>query len=849
MMKLHLVLAVALTAGMASTYVSAEETNPAEQKTNQKKTRAPRSGSKASTSPKATPKAVEQKCNLLLVPNDVSLDDLTILTESHDLKSLVEADPAKNLAVQHPSIIQNAAQKLASWIRVVPPREITEPYYGVGKIQIYPVFSDGVKEAGGKRIVGQYAAIQTVVDYIRAAASGDGAASKMILLVGPPGTGKSEFLGIFAKLAQNLTSQRPEFYVYSFDWINLEKYTELKEFLNLEQPFPSPLNESPFALLPKGYQDAVVGLAQSRAIELSGVKPTPVTQLNPQDKKIREVILATYMKEHGLKSLDAQTALEVLNQHVRIKRVVVGDSTSFAKMNAEGKDVDYAGLFMQPNPLVLTDLGASHPFSYHFNGKVLRANGNFLFLDEFFRNVPELRDVFLEVVENGQVTRGGAPVVYLDAVKIGASNNESIKAAVQNTASRAHLDRTRLVPLPYQIEPFEIAETMLYMKGERNLLQQKLGAIPHSEDEIVSEEHEHESVPANIHEDLFPAAAPGQTREGPDGRYMLWFNTGIGSKPVHISPHTLMFMALTVAGSRLNTNPADAQKFANSSVINTAAFQDVITRLKVFLKQAPINAAEAKELQELSRYLDEGTFGISARDAANVWLTQTIQEAQKPENQNCVTPILAMRVFNRLLQEKSIQYPDNKARVNWMNIANSVLVEFTLSAIRSDVTTAVGSGASAAKSVYDEVFLELVALQSDESAQTFNSHSNEVRQINFDRLREIEEIYVRSEKRKLITGELLHYVVTSGKNGGDSYHKGLLRAVTEYLARRTQDLINFEDLERYFVNGEGNTDIRAKANGVAHSLHKEHGYCSKCMHEAMVWIRQATARTRQVGDH
>jgi len=786
-------------------------------------------------------------CEDLLSPTTVLVDETQILKEEHSLFELLKKDPAQNLAIQHPSIVMNAWQRTLSWILSTGVRTEPHPEYGTGNINVYPIFSDGLPEAGGKRIIDQHDAIQVLADYLIAGARGDGSRSKMLIFNGPPGTGKSEFLTILANIAENLTANRPEHFMYVYEWHGLKNVPELQPVLNLqtdaqgnqfEHPLPCPLNESPFALLPEGYQNQVLEVAKTSAMKIAKAEPNPPRKLCPHCMKVREALLKHHMAEHNMKSMTPEQVVKLLDRHVRIKRVVVGKSGSLPKINAEGKDVDYSGLFGSPNAFLLNTFGTRHPFSYSLDGKILRANGQMLMLDEFFRNVPELRDTFLEVIENGEVVRGGAPKVHLDTVIIGASNDESIDNAKANSASKAHLDRVRLIPMRYSVAPHSVAKTMLLMKNPHTFIQQELA--PRTEETEAPK-----PVRVNL-DQLFPKVARGQPLQGPDRRYNLWVAGAAGSQPLHISPHTLMYIATTVAATRINTSPADAMKFLpNSKAINTAAFQDHVTRMKILTRELNIPAAEADELQELSRYLKEGTFGISTRDAANVWLTQAIAEAQKPENGHCLTPQLAMKVYLKLLADGAIQYPDNKTRLRWISISEAMMKHFLIPNIQQDVQMAVGSGLGAVNSVYDEVFNELLALQADNSAKVYQTETNESRPINFDRLKEIEAIYQITERRAFSHGELIAFHAARGMKSGDHRHQGLVRATNSYLAKRVTDLIAFDDLARFAQANEGTTEVRAKFSDLSHLMRHELGYCPHCMKAAMTLAKQASSGKAQ----
>jgi predicted Ser/Thr protein kinase len=791
-------------------------------------------------------------CSELLIPISTTGTQKSFVSDEHQLVEYLYQDTNKNLAISSPLDLMNAYQVAASLIRYGKAHRIPNPEYGGGNVNHYTVFSDGIPEAGGKKIIEQYDAIQALVDYIYAGARGDGSAKKMLTYKGPAGTGKTEFLLILGKVLENLTANNPEYVMHTYEWKNLREIPELYPILNLqsdgangqfEHPFRCPLNHSPFVLLPEQYQNEVLKMAGDHATKLAGANASPNRKPCPQCHKIRESLLKHAMKKLNKDHLTTEEIVTTLNSYTNVVRYIPGKDGTMAKMNAEGKDVDYQGLFMAPNPFLMTTFGAGHPFSYFYNGKVLRGERGFLMTDEFYRNVPELRDTFLEITENRQVTRGGSPVISIDTVMIAASNNESIDEAKEKGGTKAQLDRSRLVPMNWPVSPRAIEQTMLWMKNPENILQRKLGRADLGTSEA---DVEVPLSPANLNE-IFPLAETGKPLLGPDHRYAIYVSNGSGSDPVHISPHTLVFMANTVSGSRMVTNPEKALKMGNYKVIHSAAFLDVITRIKVLNKSLSITTAESKELQELSRLLEEGTQGISSRDAANTWLTQAIAEAQKPENGNCVTPQIAKRVFVRLLEDGAIQYgKDNNIRLNWIKINEAVAQHFLIPSLQQDVYTSVSAGFGAINGVYDEVFQEMLTLQNDPEAREYQAASGEYRAINMDRMNEIRAVYRETNRRELAIGEIINFQFMTGIKPGETRHEGLLGAITTYMAKRTTDLISFDDIERLGASGEGSADTRAKFIDVSRVMRKELGYCERCMRAAMSLAKQSTIGKKQV---
>lgn len=400
--------------------------------------------------------------------------------EKHSLYDLLTDDPTKNLAVLHPSIVQSAAERLMSWINWKPSRFVANPLYGVGSTEYFPVFGDGLSEAGGKMIIGQVEAIATVVSYVRAAARGDGAAVKQPLLTGPGGTGKSEFLSILARIASNLTTTNPDYYLYTYRWVNLNEIAELRKYYEVQVGADGkelPLNidaavaRSPVTLLPASIQQRVMALARDRAIALSGYEPRPLLNPDSQSTMIKRAIVDHYRQREPYKgrAITEEDVVEMLSRHVEVIRRPMDGPGAFPTLSVVGNDVPFNEIFFAQNPMNFSIHGPQSPFSYHLTGTIMRADGGIFLTDEWWRQRPELRDTFLDVIEDRTVQRGGSPREDLDVFIIGAGNDESLEEAKSKGAVKAQVDRAASIPMRLSINPTEIQATMLLMKNPTTL--------------------------------------------------------------------------------------------------------------------------------------------------------------------------------------------------------------------------------------------------------------------------------------------------------------------------------------------------------------------------------------------
>jgi hypothetical protein len=289
---------------------------------------------------KAADEAVPICGSLLLGSEESVSQDVSALTEEHSLLDIVN-NP--QFFVDHPTTVMNAHQKLLSWIYSQRFYELPD-YPGKIALEVFPALSHPVTANHGRMIVGNYEEIQSFVDFLRAGADESGSTSKMLLYVGPAGTGKSEFINVLSRVGAWATTQSPDFFEYTFEWTGLDQIDALK-YIG-KKTFSTPLQESPLVLLPESLQEKVLELTKPKVQNLIGFDPKPIIRKpNPQSQFVRDAILTQYSKALGKKSLSNKEVVETLSKHLKIKRRVL-TKENFPKIDAQGRDVPYNELFI-----------------------------------------------------------------------------------------------------------------------------------------------------------------------------------------------------------------------------------------------------------------------------------------------------------------------------------------------------------------------------------------------------------------------------------------------------------------------------------------------------------------------
>lgn len=771
-------------------------------------------------------------------------DEYRSAYESFDIMDLVSANPETNLAVRFPSLVMNAAQRIHAMFQQGKPYSITDPVFRVGEVTIYPVFEGANPFTSGRMIVGGYDAKSAVANHAESSAAGDGSTAKLPVLTGPSGTGKTEFIQLLDYLSGNLISDDPNFRLLTFEWFGLDKVSATKVYAMLddqgnELPRPSELQRSPFVLLPHRVQDAILQLAAPKVIELGGYAPKPVRTAGPQSADILKRLIRHYTEQNNGKPLTENEILnKVLKNHVRVVHRRTHGEQMFVKLGAHGRDVPYNELFFSPNPFNAALYGPGEPMSYHFNGRILAADGGMLVFDELYRNSPEFRDAILDLIEDGVIQRGGSPAVVLDALILAATNDESIEASRKKATSNAQRDRSRHVAQRRSIHPIEIQKTLLLMKKAERLRQKKLKT------EVDSNTTNPSWEDAKLLE-LFPLPTENGY-QGPQGRFAISFKGEEGEKDVFVAPHTLELMSYVVAASRFKTDAAEAKKLGGGyKVIGSAVFQNPIDRLKFLSGDLQITPGERKELKDLHYLLHEGDGGISQRDAALIWLTTAVERAATAENDYTLTPQIVIDVFLELLDSGEINWSNNKERLDWQAHVDPVVHNFLVPWIRADVLRAMSSGDGAVEKIYDVVRLEILALANDEDATEIMMNGRQKQAINFTRLEEISKAYANSNGgRPLVPQEVMNFHADPSNPNGR--HRKLFEAILSLQANKTAQLASFNELSNFAQSGQGHTQVSESYSKFRRIMIEELGYNDRSVQIAFQIVHQDEARRAQL---
>ncbi len=762
------------------------------------------------------------------------------------LKEMIE----QKLLVQSPINLMHSGQKTAAWLNAVPAYEVKDPIYNNGTRKIYPTLSGGAPElTDGLMIVGNYEALEQIGAYFEAQAEGNEVKGKALLLAGTSGTGKSELPRVFSALSSNLSKTHPFYYRYTFEWVGLENIPDLRFYYQSQlvsykqgnktveymSPIEAPIDDSPFVLLPKSLQEQIITEAEPIVKEkiTSGLKV--FNGKDPITESIYNKVIAHYQREYPQKygELTDEKVIEILDNHIKVKRIIREGKDIFPLVSAQGKDVDLAGLFVSDNPIVKITKGPKDAHSYHYNGKVLRGHGGVVLFDEFMRNPQDLIDYLLESFESRKIELGGSQVIQLDYVPLVITNTESIeKAIAEGGQLKATIDRMTPVDMNLGVVPQDIARTMVLMMRptQQSLKMKKIGPKTSGEKWVTADINKLYPIPQSN-------GTKSQKLQTHESNYAL--SMEYRGKTIDIPPHTLEAISYIISATRIKTslNEVNKEGLGHMHTPTKPVFRDPIVRIRYFIGDHEVPPSVEQELFQLHHALKEGLTGISNRDAAGNWIRKLFDYAVN-KNFSSITYDSILHVLNDSLLQKKIAVTKNSPTIRnqWLGLAERVFLQMIIPSIEEDIILAYNSGSDEVAPIYNEIKQSLLARNADPYAKTYDTQTGTPELIDDKRLARIKEIFHKRNGQPLSANNLISMQGT-GQDG--EFWKPLRQTILEYLSEEKVNSASIDKLWSYTRNN-GNVDenFAQVFDNFSRVMIDELGYSEESIQSALNIVRQ-----------
>jgi serine protein kinase len=364
---------------------------------------------------------------------------------------------------EDPRIARNAHQRVADMF----------DYYGteydedLGVVE-YRLASEDPLNDGENTFYGRniHESIHEFVNKVKSGARGLGPEKRIKLLLGPVGSGKSDFDRQVRRYFEDYTG-REEGRMYTFRWTNLCDVIPDQD--PADDVVRSPMNQDPLVLLPQRQRERVIE-------DLNESLEAPYTIRNEQSLDPASEFYMDRLLEQYDDDLQA-----VLENHVEIVRLVADENKRQSIETFEPKDKknqDETELTGDVNYSKIAVYGESDPRAFDYSGAFCNANRGIFSGEELLKLQREFLYDFLHATQEQTIKPKSNPRIDIDQVIVGRTNMPEYKDKKGDEKMEAFNDRTKRIDFPYVLQYEE--ESRIYWKMLRNADVPDIHVEPHT---------------------------------------------------------------------------------------------------------------------------------------------------------------------------------------------------------------------------------------------------------------------------------------------------------------------------------------------------------------------------------
>jgi len=362
-----------------------------------------------------------------------------------------------------PKIARNAHQRVADMF----------DYYGTeydedaGVVE-YHLASEDPANDGENTFYGRvvHEAIHEFVNKVKSGARGLGPQKRIKLLLGPVGSGKSDFDRQVRRYYEAYT-RTDDGRLYTFRWTNLCDVIPDQD--PADDVVRSPMNQDPIVLLPQEQRERVID-------DINEELDAPYTirneqALDPASEFYMDRLLAHY--DDNLQ--------EVLENHVEVMRLVADENMRQAIETFEPKDKknqDETELTGDVNYSKIAIYGESDPRAFDYSGAFCNANRGLFSGEELLKLQREFLYDFLHATQEQTIKPKNNPRIDIDQVIVGRTNMPEYRDKKGDEKMEAFNDRTKRIDFPYVLQYEE--EARIYRKMLNNADLPDIQVEPHT---------------------------------------------------------------------------------------------------------------------------------------------------------------------------------------------------------------------------------------------------------------------------------------------------------------------------------------------------------------------------------
>ncbi|WP_159900412.1 PrkA family serine protein kinase [Salinirussus salinus] len=322
---------------------------------------------------------------------------------------------------------------------------------------------DGENTFYGREI---HEAIHEFVNKVKSGARGLGPERRILLLLGPVGSGKSDFDSQVRAYFEDYT-RRDEGRMYTFRWTNLCDIIPDQD--PADDVVRSPMNQDPLVLLPREQRKRILE-------DVNEALEAPYTVRNEQTLDPASEFYLDELLAHYGDDLQA-----VLENHVEIVRLLANENKRQAIETFEPKDKknqDETELTGDVNYSKIAIYGESDPRAFDYAGAFCNANRGIFSGEELLKLQREFLYDFLHATQEQTIKPKNNPRIDIDQVIVGRTNMPEYRDKKGDEKMEAFNDRTKRIDFPYVLEYEEEAD--IYRKMLRNADLPDISIEPHT---------------------------------------------------------------------------------------------------------------------------------------------------------------------------------------------------------------------------------------------------------------------------------------------------------------------------------------------------------------------------------
>ncbi len=368
-----------------------------------------------------------------------------------------------NEVVEDPKVTRSAHQRVADMF----------DYYGTsydedaGVVE-YQLASEDPLHDGEYAFYGEsvHQAIHRFVNKVKSGARGLGPQKRIKLLLGPVGSGKSEFDWLVRRYFEDYT-RSDDGRMYTFRWTNL--CDVIKDQDPADDIVRSPMNQDPLVLLPQEQRDNILKAATENL-------DAPYTLENDQSLDPESAFYMEKLMDYYNDDIE-----RVLDNHVEVIRLVADETQRQCVETFEPKDKknqDETELTGDVNYSKLAIYGENDPRAFDYAGAFCNANRGLFSGEELLKLQREFLYDFLHATQEQTIKPRNNPRIDIDQVIVGRTNMPEYKDKKDDEKMEAFNDRTKRIDYPYVTAYDE--EAKIYQKMLDNADVPDVNVEPHT---------------------------------------------------------------------------------------------------------------------------------------------------------------------------------------------------------------------------------------------------------------------------------------------------------------------------------------------------------------------------------